>query len=73
MVLLPSKTGKNDKIDRIARFKFPGSGLDGIKQIKILVQENILKVSKNCKSLFYISQDPCHPSSSELSEAKTLL
>jgi len=40
MNLLPSKIGKNDKFDRMARFTFPGSELEAIKYINTLVQEN---------------------------------
>lgn len=37
MDLLPGKTGENDKSDGIVRFKFPGSGLEGIDKIETLV------------------------------------
>ena len=50
MNLLPSKIGKNDKFDRTARFTFPGSELESLKHINTLVQENLLKDSKNFKS-----------------------
>ena len=50
MNLLPSKIGKNDKFDRTARFTFPGSELESVKHINTLVQENLLKDSKNFKS-----------------------
>ena len=50
MNLLPNKIGKNDKFDRTARFTFPGSELESLKHINTLVQENLLKDSKNFKS-----------------------
>ena len=51
MNLLPNETGENN---RRARFKFFGNGLEGIKKIFLkipLIQENILIVSKNRKSI----------------------
>lgn len=50
MDLLPSKIAKNDKFDRTARFTFPRRELEAIKHINTLVQENLVKVSKNFKS-----------------------